>query len=288
MMPVADHETFELGVLTLRCGLTLPGAHLAYKTYGTLAPDKSNVILYPTSFGAHHTDIEWLIGRQRVLDPERYFIVIPNQFGNGLSTSPSNLAEPFGLGRNPPFTHWDNVHAQERLLREKIRHHPPGPCVRVVHGRPAGAALGSLVPRPCRPHLRGMYVGAHEPAQQGLPRRHSRDAYNRCCLARRTLCRTPVAWPARVRACLRRLGNEPGVLSRKALGECGVCIARGLPGARLGRQFPAPPGGGPLVDDRHLVSIRHLRQPALQRRSRKSARHDHGTGNHHALDDGSL
>jgi homoserine O-acetyltransferase/O-succinyltransferase len=120
MIPVGDHEIFELGALTLQRGLTLPGAHLAYKTYGTLAPDKSNVILYPTSYGAHHTDIDWLIGRQCVLDPERYFIVIPNQFGNGLSTSPSNLAEPFGLGRNPLFTHWDNVHAQERLLREKF------------------------------------------------------------------------------------------------------------------------------------------------------------------------
>src|SRR5262245_47709450 len=104
MMAVADHETFELGPLTLQGGLTLPKAQLAYKTYGRLATDKSNVIVYPTSYGAHHTDIEWLIGRQRVLDPERYFIVIPNQFGNGLSTSPSNLAEPFGLGRTPLIT----------------------------------------------------------------------------------------------------------------------------------------------------------------------------------------
>jgi len=117
---VADYETFELGPLPLQRGLTLPQAHLAYKTYGTLAADKSNVILYPTSYGAQHTDIEWLIGRERVLDPERYFIVIANQFGNGLSTSPSNLAEPFRLGRTPLFTHWDNVHGQERLLREKF------------------------------------------------------------------------------------------------------------------------------------------------------------------------
>lgn len=108
----------------------MPKAHLAYKTYGTLAPDKSNVILYPSSYGAHHTDIDWLIGRDRVLDPERYFIVIPNQFGNGLSTSPSNLAEPFGTGRSPIFTHWDNVQAQERLLRERfgVTH------VRLVYG----------------------------------------------------------------------------------------------------------------------------------------------------------
>jgi homoserine O-acetyltransferase len=117
---VADHETFDLGPLPLQRGLTLPKAHLAYKTYGTLAADKSNVILYPTSYGAHHSDVDWLIGPGRVLDPERHFIVIPNQLGNGLSTSPSNLPEPFGAGRNPTFTHWDNVHAQDRLLRERF------------------------------------------------------------------------------------------------------------------------------------------------------------------------
>jgi homoserine O-acetyltransferase len=119
-MTVSDYETFQLGPLILQRGLTLPKAHLVYRTYGTLAPDKSNVILYPTSYGAHHTDIDWLIGQKRILDPERYFIVIPNQFGNGLSTSPSNLAEPYSCGRVPLFTHWDNVHAQERLLREKF------------------------------------------------------------------------------------------------------------------------------------------------------------------------
>ena len=119
-MILADYETFELGPLVLQRGLTLPKAHLAYKTYGRLAQDKANVILYPTSYAAHHTDIDWLIGPGRVLDPERYFIVIPNQLGNGLSSSPSNLAEPFGAGRNHMFTHWDNVHAQERLLREQF------------------------------------------------------------------------------------------------------------------------------------------------------------------------
>ena len=117
---MSDYETFELGQWQLQCGLTLPAAHVAYKTHGTLAPDKSNVILYPTSYGAHHSDIDWLVGPDRVLDSERYFIVIPNQFGNGLSTSPSNLVEPFGAGRRPTFTHWDNVHAQDKLLREQF------------------------------------------------------------------------------------------------------------------------------------------------------------------------
>ena len=115
---MAVQSTFELGPTVLQRGLTLPGVQLAYQTYGKLAADKRNVILYPTSYGAQHTDTEWLIGPGKILDPTRYFIVIPNQFGNGLSTSPSTLAEPFGLGQYPTFTHWDNVHAQKRLLED--------------------------------------------------------------------------------------------------------------------------------------------------------------------------
>lgn len=112
------YETFELTDFTLQRGITLPRAEIAYRTYGRLAGDRSNVILYPTSYGAQHTDVEWLIGSGRVLDPSDWFIVIPNMFTNGLSTSPSNLAPPFGPDRSPVFTHWDNVHAQRRLLAE--------------------------------------------------------------------------------------------------------------------------------------------------------------------------
>lgn len=117
---MSDFETFELGPTVLQSGLTLPEARLAYRTYGTLTEDRSNVVLYPTSYGAHHSDVDWLIGPGRVLDPERWFIVIPNQFGNGLSSSPSNLSLPFADGRPPIFTHWDNVHAQKRLLEERF------------------------------------------------------------------------------------------------------------------------------------------------------------------------
>ena len=115
---MSDYERFALGDLRLQCGMTVPGAFLAYKTYGKLADDRSNAVLYPTPFGAHHTDIEWLIGPGQILDTDRWFVIIPNMFGNGLSTSPSNTGEPFDKGRWPEFTHWDNVHAQKRLLEE--------------------------------------------------------------------------------------------------------------------------------------------------------------------------
>ena len=114
---MTDHRVFELGDLALQGGATIPDARLVYETYGRLDDDKSNAILYPTSYSAQHADIDWLIGERRVLDPSRYFIVIPNMFTNGLSSSPSNTGAP---GSFPGITVADNVHAQRRLLSEAL------------------------------------------------------------------------------------------------------------------------------------------------------------------------
>ena len=115
---MSDYSIFEAGDVVLQSGLTYRGARLAYKTYGTLNATKSNVIVYPTSFGAQHPDLGWLIAENRALDPSRYFIVIMNKFGNGLSSSPSNTPPPFDRGRYPDFTMADNVRVQQRLLQE--------------------------------------------------------------------------------------------------------------------------------------------------------------------------
>jgi homoserine O-acetyltransferase len=114
---MTDHQVFDFGDLALQSGASLPGARIVYKTYGTLNGERSNAILYPTSYSAQHTDIEWLIGPDKVLDPSRYFIVIPNMFTNGLSSSPSNTGAP---GTFPNITVADNVHAQRRLLTEAL------------------------------------------------------------------------------------------------------------------------------------------------------------------------
>jgi len=108
---------FELGAFTLKNGVVLQNAKLIYKTFGTLAPDRSNVVLYPTSYGAQHPDIEWLVKPDGILDPERFFVVIVNMLGNGLSTSASHVPE---LAGQLAISHFDNVAAQERLLREGL------------------------------------------------------------------------------------------------------------------------------------------------------------------------
>ncbi|WP_248926876.1 alpha/beta fold hydrolase [Paenibacillus hamazuiensis] len=115
-----DYEIYELGEVALQSGVLLPDVILAYKTYGKLNDDKSNAIVYPTALADQHYQNEWLIGPGKALDPERYFIIVPNLLGNGLSTSPSNARPPFDRARFPHVTVFDNVRLQHRLVTEKF------------------------------------------------------------------------------------------------------------------------------------------------------------------------
>ena len=117
---MVDNEVFELGDVQLRLGATRRGAQLAYKTYGTLDEDKNNAIVYPTWYSGQHYDNEWLIGDGMALDPAKYFIIVPNMLGNGLSSSPSNTPPPYDRSRFPKVTIYDNVSVQHRLVTEKF------------------------------------------------------------------------------------------------------------------------------------------------------------------------
>lgn len=94
--------------------------HQRFKTYGTLNEQKNNVIVYPTALGDQHAQNEWLIGNGLALDPDNYFIIVPNLLGNGLSSSPSNTPPPFDRANFPQVTIYDNVKLQHRLVTEQI------------------------------------------------------------------------------------------------------------------------------------------------------------------------
>jgi homoserine O-acetyltransferase len=118
--PLTNFDTFDLGDLQLQRGDTLRAARLAYKTHGTLNGAKDNVIVLPIGYSLQHPDTEWMIGPDKALDPEKYFIIVPNMLGNGLSSSPSNTAPPHDGPRFPKVTIRDNVRAQHRLLTEGL------------------------------------------------------------------------------------------------------------------------------------------------------------------------
>lgn len=110
-----ESNEFLLTDFTVQSGESFPNAKLVWKAYGTLSSDKDNVIVYPTSFSAQHSDIDWLIGPDGILDSSRWFVIIPNMFGNGLSSSPSHKN-----GYPSLVTAFDNVRAQKRLLEEQF------------------------------------------------------------------------------------------------------------------------------------------------------------------------
>ncbi len=111
-------ETFNLGDFELVRGGTLPDAKLAYATFGKLNAAKDNAILFPLMFSGTSGSLKHYVAENLALDPSKYFVVIPNQLGNGLSSSPHNTPAPHGMSSFPKLDIADDVRAQHRLLTE--------------------------------------------------------------------------------------------------------------------------------------------------------------------------
>ncbi|WP_148613091.1 alpha/beta fold hydrolase [Nocardioides rubriscoriae] len=111
--PVTE-GVLELGDLEVERGGVIRDARLAWQAHGTLNAAKDNVIVHPCSYTATHDDLAELIGPDLVLDPERWFIVVPDMFSNGLSSSAADIEDFPAL-----VTAGDNVRAQRRLLDEQ-------------------------------------------------------------------------------------------------------------------------------------------------------------------------
>ncbi|GLW06182.1 homoserine O-acetyltransferase [Microtetraspora sp. NBRC 13810] len=111
-------DIFDLPAFELDGGAVLDPARLAYRTHGELNESRTNAVLFPTWFAGDHTSHEWLIGPDKALDPGEYFVIVPNLFGNGVSSSPSNTPAPHGGADFPQTTIRDNVRAQHRLVTE--------------------------------------------------------------------------------------------------------------------------------------------------------------------------
>jgi homoserine O-acetyltransferase len=114
--PALDPKVFNLGAFRLENGKTLPDAKLVYATLGKLNADKSNAILLPSHYSADHKGYNYLIGADKVLNPEKYFLILTNMFANGVSSSPSNTPAPFSGPDFPEISIRDNVNATHELV----------------------------------------------------------------------------------------------------------------------------------------------------------------------------
>lgn len=108
---------------TLECGITIPGYHLAYNTYGTLK--ENNVVWIFHALTANSDPAEWwpgLVGKGKLFDPARYFIVCVNMPGSCYgSVGPLEQihgSREFYYHAFPFFTTRDMVRAYQPLKQQ--------------------------------------------------------------------------------------------------------------------------------------------------------------------------
>jgi homoserine O-acetyltransferase len=83
--------------LVLENGKTLSSLDVVYHTYGTLAPDKDNVIWFCHALTANSDVAEWwdsLVGEGKMYDPAKHFIVCANIIGSCYGSSGPLTIDP--------------------------------------------------------------------------------------------------------------------------------------------------------------------------------------------------
>jgi homoserine O-acetyltransferase/O-succinyltransferase len=119
--PAADapQQFVDLGDSKLPSGRVIHSVHLGYRTIGTLNGDKSNAVLWLPWLGGRSQDLLRYVGAANVVDSTKYFTILVDPIGNGVSTSPSNSKTQPRM-QFPEFTIRDIVELEHRLLTEVL------------------------------------------------------------------------------------------------------------------------------------------------------------------------
>lgn len=120
LQPKEGSQQFAtLNDFKLQNGATIHDFRIGYRTLGKLNSNRSNAILWPTWLGARSEDLLQFVGPGNVVDTNKYFVVLVDSIGDGVSTSPSNSSSQ-PLMRFPRFTVRDMVESEHRLVTEKL------------------------------------------------------------------------------------------------------------------------------------------------------------------------
>jgi len=109
-----------IGDFKLESGAVIRDCRIGYRTYGKLNKWKNNTVLFPTWFGGTSSDIEEYAEPWQVIDTDRFFLIVADALGNGISSSPSNSQEQAGA-QFPSFTIRDMVASHYTLLTRVMR-----------------------------------------------------------------------------------------------------------------------------------------------------------------------
>ena len=103
----------------MESGATIHDCRVAYRTFGKLNAEKSNAVLFPTWFGGTTQDLVSLIGPGKLIDSSKYFVILVDALGDGVSTSPSN-SDTQPRMKFPAITIRDMVNSQHQLAQDAL------------------------------------------------------------------------------------------------------------------------------------------------------------------------
>ncbi len=104
-----------IGDLPLDSGQTLKSARVGYRTWGTLAADRSNILVVSTWFSGTSEGLAGWIGEGNLYDTARYHVIAFDALANGVSSSPSNSEAQKGTAF-PRITMRDMARSQHAAL----------------------------------------------------------------------------------------------------------------------------------------------------------------------------
>ena len=113
----------SLGDFRLENGQVIRDFRIGYRTFGALNAQKSNAVLFPTWFTGTTAELKGAVGPGRMIDPSKYFVILVDAIGDGVTSSPSNSKLQPRMSF-PRFTILDMVHAEHELATRvlKLRH----------------------------------------------------------------------------------------------------------------------------------------------------------------------
>jgi homoserine O-acetyltransferase len=127
MLPAAAEEGAQqfadLGRCTLDSGQTIEHCRVGYRTIGTLNAAGDNAVLMPAWLYGRTEDLLPLVGSEpsgkRLVDTTKYYVVLLDALGDGVSSSPSNSDVQKGPDF-PAITERDMVRAEYRAVTEVL------------------------------------------------------------------------------------------------------------------------------------------------------------------------
>ena len=114
-----EQQTAQIGDLKLESGNVIRDCVIGYRTFGSLNREKSNAVVFPTAFGWRSAGLASRIGPGKLVDSEKYFVIVVDSLGDGISSSPSNSKMQPGLSF-PKFSIRDLVNAEQKLVMESL------------------------------------------------------------------------------------------------------------------------------------------------------------------------